>query len=273
MGKAALAALRRNSRGARLVTPWDLHATLRHLVLGWGEGETHDHFGVRHLPGAREVQTHVHTRSDPGVLPEWADDRTAARPSLNGVWRPQSLLVPLSANRTCQQAGLDADHCRPEGSAELAVYRCESDAQPLRRPDLRPEEYKLVTSMQRRPPTTNTSAVAWCAAALRPLHRALWEMNAYYTSFTKGVCATLTLASVDTVTVTQTPIRWDVVLGFTVEQGWPLRARYELSLLAWRTRVASSRSWQAISMTPVTRYWMYEQCAQPVGSDPKFCVC
>lgn len=48
-GRLALEALRRNADGAELVTPWDLYATLRHLVHSWPlepSGHAPDHFGM-----------------------------------------------------------------------------------------------------------------------------------------------------------------------------------------------------------------------------------
>merc|ERR1712176_364426 len=92
----------------RLVTTWDLYATVRHLA----EGRVADPFGLA------EIQAYGRLASMPPVKSR----RTFVTDLGTGVFQPRSLAQSISENRTCAEAGIDPVVCSWRAPPAIVDY-------------------------------------------------------------------------------------------------------------------------------------------------------
>lgn len=307
-GRVAIEALRRNaelSAKGVLVTPWDLYATLRHLI-AWGRSSgDSDHFDMSAIRAYGDIQTHTemhgrafltHTSDVSATIQE-----AFGRFSASGEFAPRSIFASLPGERSCEAAGVAWGHC-VQGASEFGVYGCQQE---LRRLLARERDQALkvglgelpprisamgVTALERAfygtgvPPDvvegrigeepTTTGPEFWCRAAISRALEALQTLNDMYTSRSQGICRTLTLRNIDHVqiTISEGSLHSGVSVSITVGQGQP-SSRYELTFRGHaRPDVPSELWWSRMSAQAISRYAKYRPCTPP-GIETEFCVC
>lgn len=137
-GRAALEAIQSNaefSAAGMLVTPWDLYASLRHLI-AWGGGGAYDgeddHFGLREVSQYGEIQSHTEMRGRKFLrhMKDFDDKivehEAFARFRINGQFSPKSIFAKMSPKRSCEEAGVAPTHC-VQGVEPVAFYTCENE--------------------------------------------------------------------------------------------------------------------------------------------------
>eukprot|EP00929_Paragymnodinium_shiwhaense_P107944 TRINITY_DN74298_c0_g1_i1.p1 TRINITY_DN74298_c0_g1~~TRINITY_DN74298_c0_g1_i1.p1 ORF type:complete len:799 (-),score=95.94 TRINITY_DN74298_c0_g1_i1:519-2915(-) len=251
----------------RLVSMWDLRATVRHLAGVSRSTEDGDHFDVAGLKGymrgrSGEEEIRIHPfRND-----------NSWRPMIpTAKFSPRSLASVIRADRGCAQAGIAAIHCSlgvdPRKRFALACVPRENITK-LTLQTLGLEGLKSVDDLPGAQDGSSIDVEYACSFGRAQANIILASANAHLDARAPGECKRLHLGNVEMIYV-------DTYLHvfFSTVEGLPPRL-FRLTM----GRVPADRpdgttTLQEFKVTEQqTRWSKYADC-MPAGVDPEWCVC
>jgi len=227
----------------RLVTMWDLRATVRHFA----RLSKVDHFD---LAGLRKRSRHIYPQI-------FTSGYISTTPLAVDRMEPTSLASAIPVVRTCAQAGIPGLHCSVGFDPSMTALRlCAEPGQlsAVSRRDFLP--------LHNRTPVRSGQKidVEWaCQQASRRARQVIDRNNERLAIFA-GKCNLLTLKLVEFVMVD-----WLMHFRFMANEGTPPRL-FDVTI------IPDAELGETLLHKQVTRWESYTAC-MPKGADPEWCVC